>query len=84
MPKGSDDAIKLHNQEIYLKAEDNFNVKGFNTYNHIHPECLRASFGSSMFVHSFCPQGEIIFNTDLQAVAVSVTLEKSDYFMFCL
>ena len=63
-------------QETYLKAEDTFTFKGFNTYNHIHSDCLRASDGSSIFVHSSCPQREIKLNTDLQAVAVSVTLEK--------
>ena len=63
-------------QETYLKAEDVFTSRGFNTYNHIHSNCWRASGGSSIFVHSSCPQREIKLNTDLQAVAVSVTLEK--------
>ena len=63
-------------QETYQKAEDTFTFKGFKTYNHIHLDCLRASGGSSIFVHSSCPQSEIKLNTDLQAVAVSVTLEK--------
>ena len=63
-------------QETYLKAEDNFTFKGFNTYNHIHSDCLRASEGSSIFVHSSCPQREINLKTDLQAVALFVTLKK--------
>ena len=63
-------------QETYLKPEDTFTFKGFNTYNYIHSDCLRASGGSSIFVHSSCPQREIKLKTDLQAVAVSVTLEK--------
>ena len=66
----------LCRQETYLKAEDTFTFKGFNTYNHVHSDCLRVSDGSSIFVHSSCPQREIKLNTDLQAVAVSVTLEK--------
>ena len=37
---------------------------------------MRASGGSSIFVHSSCPQREIKLKTDFQAVAVSVTLEK--------
>ena len=41
-------------QETYQKAEDTFTCKGFNTYNHIHSDCLRASGGSSIFVHSSC------------------------------
>ena len=63
-------------QETYLKAEDTFTFKGFNTYNHIHSDCLRASGGSFILVHSSCSQHEIKLSTDLQAVAVSVTLEK--------
>ena len=63
-------------QGTYLKPEDTFTFKGFNTYNHIHSDCLRASGGSSILVHSSCPQREIKLKTDLQAVAVSVTLEK--------
>ena len=37
---------------------------------------MRASSGSSIIVHSSCPQREIKLKTYLQAVAVSVTLEK--------
>ena len=37
--------------ETYLKAEDTFTFKGFNTYNHIHSDCLSASGGSSIFVN---------------------------------
>ena len=63
-------------QETYLKPEDNFTFKTFNTYNHIHSDCLRASGGSSILVNSSLPQREIKLKPDLQAVAVSVTLEK--------
>ena len=63
-------------QETYLKPEDNFTFKSFNTYNHIHSDCLRASGGSSILVNSSLPQREIKLKTDLQAVAVSDTLEK--------
>ena len=63
-------------QETYLKPEDNFTFKSFNTYNHIHSDCLRASGGSSILVNSSLPQREIKLKTDLQAVAVFVTLEK--------
>ena len=68
-------------QETYQKAEDTFTFKGFNTYNHIHSDCLRASGGSSIFVHFSCPQREIKLNIDLQDVAVSVTLEKEITFI---
>ena len=62
-------------QETYLKPEDTFTFKSFNTYNYIHSDCLRASGGSSIFVHSSCPQREIKLKTDLQAVAVSLEKE---------
>ena len=63
-------------QETYLKPEDNFTFKNFKTYNHIHSDCLRASGGSSILVNWSLPQREIKLKTDLQAVAVSVKLEK--------
>ena len=63
-------------QETFLKPDNNFTFKGFTTYNHIHSDCRRASGGSSIFVLSSLPQREIKLKTDLQAVAVSVTLEK--------
>ena len=63
-------------QETYLKPDDKFTFKNFNTYNHIHSDCLRASGGSSILVNSSLPQREIKLRTALQAVAVSVTLEK--------
>ena len=61
-------------QETYLKPEDKFTFKTFNTYNHIHSDCLRASGGSSILVNSSLPQREIKLKTDLQAVAVSVAV----------
>ena len=45
-------------------------------YNYIHTDGQRPSGGSSILVHSSCPQREIKLVTTLQAVAVSVTLEK--------
>ena len=63
-------------QETFLKPNDTFTFKGFNVYNHIHLDCLRASGGSSLLVHSSLPQRQIKLKTDLQAVAVSITLDK--------
>ena len=63
-------------QETFLKPNDTFTFKGFNVYNHIHSDCLRASGGSSLLVHSSLPQRQIKLKTDLQAVAVSITLDK--------
>ena len=63
-------------QETFLKQEDNINFKGFNLYNHIYTAGQKPSGGSSILVHSSYPQREIKLSTDLQAVAVSVSLEK--------
>ena len=68
-------------QETYLKPEDNFTFKNFNTYHHIHSDCLRASGGSSVLVNSSLPQRVIKLKTDLQAVAVSVTLENRSLYV---
>ena len=51
-------------------------LKGFKIYNHIHSNCQRPSGGSSIFVISSCPQQNIQLTTELQATAVSVTLDK--------
>ena len=63
-------------QETFLKTDDNFTFKGFNVYNHIHCDCARASGGSSILVKSSLPQREIKLKINLQAKAVSVTLDK--------
>ena len=63
-------------QETFLKPNDTFTFKGFNVYNHIHSDCLRASGGNSLLVHSSLPQRQIKLKTELQAVAVSITLDK--------
>ena len=63
-------------QETFLKRDDTISLKGFNVYNHIHAECQRSSGGTSIFVKSSCPQRHIDLSTELQATAVSVTLDK--------
>ena len=63
-------------QETFLKPDDKITPKGFNIYNYIHSDCQRPSGGSSIFVKSSCPQRNIDLTTELQATAVSVTLDK--------
>ena len=63
-------------QETFLKPDDKITLKGFNIYNYIHSNCQRPSGGSSIFVKSSCPQRNIQLTTELQATAVSVTLDK--------
>ena len=54
-------------QETFLKTDDNFTVKGFNVYNHIHCDCASASGGRSILVKSSLPQREIKLKANLQA-----------------
>ena len=63
-------------QETFLKPDDNISLRGFNIYNYIHTDCLRPSGGASMFVKSSFPQRKIDLQTELQATAVSVTLDR--------
>ena len=60
----------------HFKLDDQFNTRDFNTYNYIYSKSQRPSDGSSILVHSSCPQREIKLVTNLQAVAVSVTWDK--------
>ena len=63
-------------QETFLKPDDNISLKGFNVYNYVHTDCLRPSGGASIFVKSSFPQRKIDLQTELQATAVSVTLDR--------
>ena len=63
-------------QETFLKPDDNISLKDFNIYNYVHTDCLRPSGGASVFVKSSFPQRKIDLQTELQATAVSVTLDK--------
>ena len=63
-------------QETFLKPDDNISSKGFNIYNYIHTDCLRPSGGASIFVKPSFPQRKIGLQTELQATAISVTLDR--------
>ena len=62
-------------QETFLKPNDNLNIRGYTMYNHIHQSGDKASGGSSIVVNNSIPQ--IHLNTNIQAVAVKVTLHKT-------
>ena len=64
-------------QETFLKNTDNINFKNYSLYNHIATENQKASGGSSILVKSNVPHRQIDINSNLQAVAVNVTLSKS-------
>ena len=63
-------------QETFLKPDDNISLKCFNVYNYVHTDCLRPSGGASIFVKSSFPQRKIDLQTELQATAISVTLDR--------
>ena len=63
-------------QETFLKPDDNISLRGFNICNYIHTDCLRPSGGASIYVKSSFPQRKIDLQTDLQATAISVTLDR--------
>ena len=63
-------------QETFLKNTD-INFKNYSLYNHIATENQKASGGSSILVKSNVPHRQIDINSNLQAVAVNVTLSKS-------
>ena len=64
-------------QETFLKADNNYSVKGFKSYNKIGGTGERAAGGSSILIKESIPQKEIPLNTNLQAVAVNISLHKS-------
>ena len=64
-------------QETFLKPNDNLNIRGHTMYNHIHQTYDRASGGSSIVIHNSVPQSLIPLNTNLQVVAVKVTLHRT-------
>ena len=63
-------------QETFLKGNDTLTFKDYSSYNHIHSQCDRASGGSTILVNSKLPHSVINLNTDIQAVAIRVTVHK--------
>ena len=63
-------------QETFLKDTDNITVRGFNLYHKCQETENRASGGVSILVNENIPQSIVTLNTNLQAVAVKVTLIK--------
>ena len=62
--------------ETFLKQSDNVSFTDFNMFNHFCPDGQRASGGTSIMVKSSVPRSQFDLNTNLQAVAVNVTLSK--------
>ena len=64
-------------QETFLKQPANFELKGYTSYHQICESITRAKGGVSLLVDKRLPQSRINLNTTLQAVAASVTLNKT-------
>ena len=61
-------------QETFLKQSDNISFRDYNMFNYICPDGQRTSGGTSVMVKSSIPHSQFDLNTNLQAVAVTVTL----------
>ena len=60
-----------------IKENNQINLNNYQAYNHLHKDGLRASVGVSILVRKDVPQNQISIDSDLQAIAVKVTLHKS-------
>ena len=63
-------------QETFLKQSDNISFRDYNMFNYIYPDDQRASGGTSIMVKLSVSHSQFDLNTNLQAVAVTVTLSK--------
>ena len=63
-------------QETHLKETDKINIKHYAMYNH-YAQTDRASGGSSIAVHSNYIHSEINLKTNLQAIAIRLSLDKT-------
>ena len=63
-------------QESFLKQTDMTSFKNYTMYNYITDTNQKASGGTSILIKSDTPHRTININTNLQAVAVNVTLSK--------
>ena len=67
-----------------MKQSDNVSFRDFNMFNYICPDGQRASGGTSIMLKSSVPLSQFDLNTNLQAVAVNVTLSEKSNNMFHL
>ena len=64
-------------QETFLTPNDNLEVGNYSSYQYINTDCQRASGGASIMIHSTVPHCKIDLNTNLQAIAIKASLNKS-------
>jgi hypothetical protein len=61
----------------HLKKSDNINLKNYSVYSTYVDEDERAAGGSTILVRNNVLHSYVNLNTDLQAVAVRITLDKT-------
>ena len=64
-------------QETHFKKSDNINLKNYSVYSTYVDEGERAAGGSTILVRDNVLHSYVNLNTDLQAVAVRITLDKT-------
>ena len=64
-------------QETFLKTNDDITIKNHQSYNFINNTGHRASGGVSILIWNNIPQSKIHLHTQLQAIAVKVTLHRT-------
>ncbi len=63
-------------QETFLKCNDNISYKSYSLYSHFSDNAEHASGGVSILINEKSPHRPISLNTNMQAVAVSVSMHK--------
>ena len=63
-------------QETFLKQSYNISFRDFNMFNYICPDGQRVSGGTSIMVKPSAQHSQFDLNSNLQVVAVNVTLSK--------
>jgi exonuclease III len=64
-------------QETFLKESDTISIKNYNMYNTFSANGDRAIGGASIIVNGHTPHSQVRLTTNLQAVAVRITLHKT-------
>ena len=63
-------------QETHLKDTDNISIRNYTAFHTFSANNERAAGGVSIFINNNAPHSHITLNTNLQAVAVSITLHR--------
>ena len=67
-------ALCLH--ETHLKDSDNISIRNYTAFHTFSANNKRAAGGVSIFINNNAPHSHIPLNTNIQAVAVSITLHR--------